>query len=328
MKLLMLLFFICSSAFAQEWTSRGSAFNPDIGVNALFLYQHSNQENQINGFSFEEMELQFTADVDPYLRAQLILSVERQEEGQTYGVDPEEAYAQTINIRNTTFQFGKYYFNFGKHNLLHPHNFPMIDLPLINQRLFGEDGLNLPAFGVSYLFPTPWYFEILADYGQGKNEELFKDFERRNQFLSVHLKNLWDLNPDTTMEFGLTGGSAAEDIKLWQSDLTFRWRPMVGGKYHALEWQNEVMGRNNQDLWGFYSHLKYQFLERWWLTYRFDYADPEGDLIQRRNGLLLAFAPSEFSAFRLETDYNSTNRDTRVLLQMNLTIGAHPAHRY
>jgi hypothetical protein len=328
MKIFLLILFICSSAFAQEWVSRGSMFNPDIGVNALFLYQHSNQETEINGFSFEEMELQFTADVDPYLRAQLILAVEREEGGNSYGVEPEEAYAQTINIRNTIFQFGKYYFNFGKHNLLHPHNFPMIDLPLINQRLFGEDQLNMPAVGASYLFSLPWYFEILADYGQGHNDELWQDTERRNQFLNIHLKNLWDLNPDTTLEWGLTGGSAAENVSLWQTDLTLKWRPMVGGKYHALEWQSEFMGRDNEDLWGFYSHLKYQFLERWWLTYRYDYADPEGEEIQRRNGLLVAFAPSEFSAFRLETDYNSTNRDTRVLLQMNLTIGAHPAHRY
>ena len=326
MKILIILLLVYSSAFAQEWTSRGSMFNPDIGVNALFLYQHSNQFTTLNGFTFEEMELQFTADVDPYLRAQLIASIEREETGNTYGVDPEEAYAQTINIRNTTFQFGKYYFNFGKHNLLHPHNFPMIDRPLINLGLFGEEGINMPAIGASYLFPLPWYFELLVDFGQGHNNVLWKDPNRRNELLSLHLKNLWDLNPDTTMEWGLTGGSAADNIQLWQTDLTFRWRPMVGGKYHALEWQTEFMGRNNESLWGFYSHIKYQFLERWWLTYRYDYADE--DLIQRRNGLLLAFAPSEFSAFRLETDYNSTTRNTEVLLQMNLTIGAHPAHRY
>ncbi len=325
MKIFIILFLIYSSAFAQEWTSRGSAFNPDIGVNALFLYQHSNQDNQINGFTFEEMELQFTADVDPYLRAQLITSVGRQE-GDTYEINPEEAYAQTLNIKNTTLQFGKYYFNFGKHNLLHPHNFPMVDRPLINVALFGEEGLNMPAVGASYLLPLKWYSEFLADFGQGRDLELFQEKGRRNQVFSLHWKNLWDLNPDTTMELGFTGGAAAENISLWQSDLTFKWRPMVGGKYHAVEWQTEFMGKEN--LWGFYSHVKYQFLERWWLTYRYDYADSIEGEIQRRNGLLVAYAPSEFSAIRLEGDYNPTIRETKVFLQFNITIGAHPAHRY
>jgi len=324
MKIIMFLLFISSSAFAQEWSSRGSIFNPDIGVNTLFLYQHSNKEKDFNGFSFQEMELQFVADVDPYFRAQLILAVEN-EDGAIL-VEPEEAYAETLRLKNTLVKFGKYYFNFGKHNLLHPHNFPLINRPLINEALFGEEGLNLPALGAAYLVPLPWYFEILADWGQGNSETLYEDPDKRNQFLSLHLKNLWDLNPDTTLEFGLTGGSAAEDNKLWQTDLTIRWRPMVGGKYHALEWQTEIMGNDTQELWGFYSHLKYQFWERWWLTYRYDYLDQES--IQRRNGLMLVFAPSEFSAFRLQGDYNSALNDTRVLLQFNLTIGAHPAHRY
>lgn len=326
MKIILFLLFICSNAFAQDWSSRGSIFNPDIGVNTLFLYDHSNQDKTNNGFSFQEMELQFVADVDPYFRAQLILALE-QEDG-AYIIEPEEAYAETLRLKNTTLKFGKYYFNFGKHNLLHTHNFPLINAPLVNEGLLGEEGINLPALGMSYLLPLNWYSEILADYGQGTNETIFEDNSTKNKFFNLHLKNLWDLNEDTTMELGLTGASASEDVKLWQGDFTLKWRPMVGGKYHAFEWQTELMGKEKSDDFGFYSHLRYQLWQRWWLSYRYDQFEPMEDLIQRRNGLMVVFAPTEFSAFRVQGDYNSTNLETRVLAQFNITIGAHPAHRY
>src|SRR3989338_971787 len=63
-----------------------SAFNPAISVNGLFLGGYSSCLRTTrplpgldfhNGFNLQEAEFQFTADVDPYWKANFILGVDR-----------------------------------------------------------------------------------------------------------------------------------------------------------------------------------------------------------------------------------------------------------
>ena len=52
---------------------------------------------------------------------------------------------------------------------------------------------------------------------------------------------------------------------------------------------------------------------------------------QRKQSLLLAYVPSEFSALRLQYDHRNNGMradEHKILLQLNFTIGAHPAHAY
>ena len=87
-----------SSAGQQSTGAKGisSAFNPAISVNGLFLGGYSSNAKRTsritgldfqNGFNLQETEVQFTADVDPYWKANLIVSIDR--EG---SVDVEESY--------------------------------------------------------------------------------------------------------------------------------------------------------------------------------------------------------------------------------------------
>ncbi|HVK61285.1 MAG TPA: hypothetical protein VM432_07030 [Bdellovibrionales bacterium] len=361
---LVFLLFV-SEAFAQEPVqggaqSRGNSFNPDIGLNLLMLYQNSNRGNDPNvedpnGFSIQEAELQFSADVDPYWRlvSTFALHSEFDEEEGTREMHfgAEEAYAESLAIPVTTLKVGKFKAAFGKHNLLHAHAFPFIDAPLINTDLLGEEGFNDVGASVAALLPTPWFSEVTLQGLSGKGEGLeYFDGPSANNVVGVlHLKNLWDLTDDLTFELGVSGASgenaSASSTNLYGVDTTFKWRPN-GSRERAVIWSTEVMSRDfnqastdERDA-GFATWLQYQFSTRWWVQARAEYLQArQQDLaaedplpeFQRKQSVLVGFVPSEFSAVRLQYDHlNDGEKDAeqRVMLQLNYSIGAHPAHAY
>ncbi len=335
-----------------------SAFNPAISVNGLFLGGFSSSPRATsrltgldfhNGFNFQEAEFQFTADVDPYWRANFILGIDRNGEAEL-----EEGYVTSEQLpydllpRNTSLKLGKFFGGFGKHNLLHAHQFPFIDSPLINQSVFGSEGLKEPGAGVSYLLPTPWFSELTFQGLAGENESLFRfseEAKRRGAYLG-HWKNFFDLTDSTTLEVGqsyVAGRNSDAGHRLSQSvgfDLTMKWRPLQRATERALIWQSEyIYSRQDRDRdsrtrgGGLYSSLQYQFARRWWIQGRYDFvgAPKFDDGRKHRWTTLLAFAPSEFSAVRLQHSYTTQERGSPVnqlLLQLNFTIGSHPAHQY
>ena len=92
---------------------------------------------------------------------------------------------------------------------------------------------------------------------------------------------------------------------------------------------------------GLSSYVAVQFAQRFWVQARFDAVGyPLGNLkdpIYRGTGLI-AFVPTEFSAIRLQYSYTrgfsptqelqGTKDVHQVMLQFNVSIGAHPAHGY
>jgi hypothetical protein len=87
---------------------------------------------------------------------------------------------------------------------------------------------------------------------------------------------------------------------------------------------------------------------RWWIQGRFEQfnqakalhnyfnspdgieIDPLKDFSGNRISFALAYVPTEFSAYRLQ--YNHIELDNsdeqQIVLQVNVTIGSHPAHKY
>lgn len=335
-----------------------SAFNPAISVNGLFLGGYSSSPRTTsrltgldfhNGFNLQEAEFQFTADVDPYWKANFILGVDRN--GET---EVEEGYVTSEELpydlmpRNTSLKLGKFFASFGKHNLLHAHQFPFIDPPLISQSIFGAEGLKEPGLGANYLFPFSWFSELTFQGLAGENDALFRfgdDAKRRGAYLG-HWKNFFDLSDETTLEVGnsyIGGRNSDARHRLSQAaglDLTVKWRPLKMATEKALIWQSEYLYFNRDQGHGpstsgagMYSSLQYQFARRWWLQGRYDLLGiPKfDDGRKHRWSTLLAFVPSEFSAIRLQHSYTSQERGSPVnqlLLQFNYTIGSHPAHQY
>lgn len=335
-----------------------TAFNPAISVNALFLGGYSSSPRTTNrltgldfhnGFNFQEAEFQFSADVDPYWKANFILGI-----GREGGAELEEGYVTSEELPygllpgNTSLKLGKFFPAFGRHNLLHAHQFPFIDQPLINQSLFGDEGLREPGLGLAYLLPVSWFSELTFQGLAGENEGLFRfsdEAKRRGAYLG-HWKNFFDLTDSATLEVGnsyMAGKNSASRHRLSQAvglDLTLKWRPLQMAKEKALISQSEYIyftrdqgGEPFSRGGGLYSSLQYQFARRWWIQGRYDLLGvPKfDDGRKHRWSTLLAFIPSEFSAVRLQYSYTTQERGSPVnqlLLQFNFTIGSHPAHQY
>lgn len=345
------------STIGAPGPSKGRAFNPDIGVNFLGLFQRgtgiSDDRTQVphNGFSLQEAEFQFTSDVDPYIKAVALFSVSQESGGAEYGIDPEEVFLESISLPSVTIRAGKMKAAFGKHNMLHTHAFPFIDAPLIHQQLLGDEGLNEIGVSAAVLMPVSWYSEFIAQGFSLSNENLYDSQKSGDVGTLVRLKNLWDLSDDLTMEFGLSGTEGKNKFDRTSSvlgaDLTLKWRPSVGGKYHALIWSTEYLNGNRpgltdatsgeptEKLGGVATWVQYQFAERWWVQGRYEYVGlPHDDAIpfQNKQSALIGFFPSEFSGLRLQYDRISTQgkdkEDNTFALQYNVSIGAHPAHAY
>ncbi len=351
--------------------------NPDMSLNALMLYTNSNRGNHIfdserNGPSLQSADLLFTADVDPYSKLTAVFGIHQEQatsparEGE-WKIEPEELFVETLEIPSLTLRAGRFNAAVGKHNMLHPHAFPFVDAPLINSNLLGEEGLNDVGLSAAWLAPLPWYMELTAQVLSGRPEAdatetaYFNNGSANASVHLLHLKNLVDLSDSLTAEMGLSGikgsnefpdGAGISQIgatSFWGADLTFKWRPVEGGKYRALVWSTEYLNRRinrptayNQAE-GYASWLQYQLTQRWWVQVRSDYLQawesavtPEAldmPLFQRKVSALIGFFPSEFSGVRLQYSQNLDGKpdvdpEKKVYLQFNFSIGSHPAHAY
>lgn len=336
-----------------------ASMNPDTSVNVLGLYSQSKRQGQEKtepggGFSLQEAEIQFQADVDPFLKATVTIAIEAGDpeapevdatapatepkpgsKAPDYAAEPEEAFFETTKLPLVSFKVGKFKAALGRHNTLHSHAFPFIDAPLVNLRLLGDEGLADAGISAALLAPLPWFVELTAQVIQGNSEVLFASESSSDVAEVLRLRNLFDLSDSATLDLGVSGaaGANAENgrTRIGGADASFKWRPTKGGKYSALIVAAEYLSR--EDVKGYAGWVQVQVAERWWVQVRNEeVADEPSDLKAKKNTALVAFNPSEFSGFRLQVDRldegGEANPIDTVQLQTNFTIGAHPAHAY
>jgi hypothetical protein len=347
---------VSSPSLARRGLTSGSStatgvsrsFNPAISVNGLLLGTYTDQGRNDNsrevktGLKVQEVELRFTANIDTYLHGDLTIAFEGDE------VEVEEIIASLLATNNLSFRIGKFFTPFGKHNQLHTHAFPFIDAPLINEEILGEEGINEVGVGAALLLPTPWFSEVDLLLLEGEND-LFNGPLNDDFLYMTHLKNLVELTDELTAELGGSFAYGRNDLvngpynstTLVGADLTFKWKPSGRELYRTLIWQTEFI-QSSRDVVkkGFYSLVQYQFARRWWAQGRYDFFTIPRDTVggggevsqdKIRYTALVAFAPSEFSALRLQynfLDQSAAENEHQVLLQLNFTFGSHPAHKY
>lgn len=336
------------SAFSTA-TGLSRTFNPAISVNGLFQGTYRSRDNDDpnapvkTGFKVQELELQFSANVDKWLNANIRFTFEDDE------FEIEEAFADVLLIDRLAIRAGQFYTHFGKHNLLHQHQFPFIDAPLVNLEIFGDEGLLEVGTGLNYLVPLPWYSELVFELVEGSNESLFNAPLNDDFAYLIHSKNLWDLDEDTTIELGgsyvtgrngATGGAANSHSQAAGANLTVKWKPAERLRYQTLVWQTEYLGSWQEagpaipdiSKGGLYTFLQYQFLERWWVQGRYDYYGLHRSMginEKHRYTTLVGYVASEFSALRLQYSFLDDLRDEhQLILQLNFSLGSHPAHLY
>lgn len=354
----LLIIFGLAADFA--FGAQGKPFNPDLSLNGLFLYQNgTNGNNKLttsspvgayeNGMTLQEAELVLTSDVDTY--AKFFGAFSASKENGNWKFEPEELYGESLNLDSFTIRAGKFLAAIGKYNQVHTHALPFINQNLINVQLFGNEGINSVGLGVSYLIPANWFSEVNFQWLSSADQSFFNNSSPNSSFGVARMRNLFDLNDDTTLELGISGTQGQNSVdKISQAggaDLTLKWRPSRGGKYSALIWSTEYLNGsfhgnpNSADTpldvctQGGSTFVQWQFSDRWWVQGRTEYLDQKiggNYTVKKRSSLLLGFFPTEFSGFRLQYDYGIDptydKPDHKILLQANLTIGAHPAHSY
>ncbi|MBU8871770.1 MAG: hypothetical protein KOO60_12965 [Gemmatimonadales bacterium] len=148
------------------------------------------------------------------------------------------------------------------------------------------------------------------------------------------------------------GGS----LDVYGADLTFKWISAQASKGPALTLTGEVIlprpESGPENPLGWYALAQYRFARNWWLGVttggldrdlpeHTEHVEPEeeghahgpfewAEVFEYKANL--TWAPSEFSSVRFEVaryeDPNSDHNETLVSLQVNFTIGSHPAHLY
>ena len=170
------------AAVASGAPSSGNSFNPEISLILSGIYTNT-QRDPANyaitgypvgngaeigpgdrGFSLAESELGIAANIDPYFRGALNLSMHSDN-----SVSVEEAYIQTLGLDNgLTVKAGRFFSGIGYLNQQHSHTWDFADSPLAYQALLGgqfsDDGVEL-----RWLAPTDLYLELGAELGRGGN---------------------------------------------------------------------------------------------------------------------------------------------------------------
>lgn len=191
---------------------------------------------------------------------------------------------------------------------------------------------------------------------------LFSNEGKHNPLFSARWENMAELNDDTTLTLGLSHASSSIDSESVRSsslngaDLTLKWSPS-SDPYRELVWRNEYMQAHqsykdhedekaldtdghshdyllkDKNLSGWYTYLAYRFNRNFRLGARYDQADsPLVDKgITRRTSAFAEYIANEWNSIRLQFNHTSPSWQpsyNELLLQWNVVIGPHGAHKY
>jgi hypothetical protein len=350
--------------------SRGfQSLNPDMSVigdlsGGYFRRQPvllSGDDPAGTGVHLQEVELAFSAVVDPYFRADVFLTIPN-----LSGIEVEEAYATTLSLPyNLQLRAGMMRAMIGRQNTQHLHMQDFTRRPELNALLLGPDGFRAPGAELSLLLPLPFYAMLYGGaYSVSKPDALAMTLPRPTfgggsasdfAYLGT-LKLFFPLSEATSLYVGgtfVTGTAPARDPTLeakarsylYGGDLYLKWKPPnVVHSYFSVAWQTEYFARSitgHRTEGAAYSQLILQVSRRWVLGARGEVLGlPQGDLFPKVGFIgsgSITFNPSEFSRVRLSgeghardvvADAGGPKNFFVLLVQLEYSIGAHGAHPF
>jgi len=334
---------------ARSSSAFSNIFNPAMSANGLLLASQgfAPASARHGSLALQELELQFLSNVDPYFSANLILTLPS---GQSLGV--EEAYLSAIpQVAGISLRAGMIKVPFGRENATHTHALPFIDKSLVGTAILGEEGLDDVGVEGTALLPLPWYSLLTVTVMDGRDQVLLGSPDGSKLAGFGGLRNVFDVTDDSTLEAGLSyaaGRGVDEQLaQAFGAHLIYKWKPARDATNSsavvALEGivarqptytMDDLHDLVRTDTAGFYGYVQWQLTRGWYLGGRAEWLTHpaiESDVTTRQSAIL-AFAPTEFSAFRLQL--NATEPPSgpqpviEAFLQANFTIGAHPAHAY
>ncbi|MGB7502565.1 MAG: TonB-dependent receptor [Azonexus sp.] len=258
-------------------SSSASAFNPEVSL--VLQGQYNQMKNVPNrtitgfwptedgtnqrGFSVNETELMFAANIDPYWRGQATLSV------QGDSVEVEEAWVRTLGIgEGIGLKAGRFKSSIGYLNEQHAHTWDFSNAPLMYNVLFGpaasyvEDGLQF-----KWLAPTPLFVEFGAEVGRGASypgSDSNKNGSGAGALYAhvgddVGVSSSWRAGVsylktsanDRQADFVDVNGLPAQgmfngDTDTWIADFVWKWAPNGNPKYQNFKFQSEYFVRKDK----------------------------------------------------------------------------------
>jgi len=339
-----------STGGAPQTLFRGAqSLNPDMSaiLDADFGWQrrapqllsgddtdlHAEGTRHAVGFTAQEVELAFSAIVDPYLKGEVYLTIPNLE-----GIEVEEAFATSTSLPwNLQIKGGSFRSAFGRQNGQHLHVQDFTRRPLINAAFLGADGMRGPGFQLSWLAPLPFFLTLygeafslggdaadqtgalpqpVASFGADRSARPTLAAEAKAFFPLGESWSVYSgLNFASGKSPGLSRGDAGttgvgREAQLYGADVYLKWKPVnVAQGYESLAFQAEAIlrhfgsGDGLEDEWdgGAYAQIVAQFARRWFVGVRGDVVGvPSSSVLARaeRVGLSLTFQGSEFSRVR------------------------------
>jgi hypothetical protein len=353
-----------------------STINPDISIIPRFRIETNDGERLDQGkrefsqpdLSFEELELAIQSYLNPFAKADVVLTLPGPNiEEAKLGL--EEVYATILRglPLDLNLKVGKYRVDFGRLNVTHPHAWPFVTQPFVEERFLGEGGLNDLGISVSTLLPTgDVYTKLSMDLLRGlaiADAAGIPDTTdaRPTYAIASRLTGFFALDDERDLEVGLSGYTGIHDPyhrdRFWYGNLDFKYkyRPST---YTSLVVQGEVLVNTRQSLqdhdgvvfvnargqpetraintWGMYAFVDYQFLKTFTAGARYDWSQsPYADDRVRAVSIFFGYYPVEETiGARLEYQHAITDTpvNTRsvntIVLQVLFSLGPHKAHPF
>jgi hypothetical protein len=260
-------------------------------------------------------ELEFRADVDPFAKADAVISFEQEAPpldgtpGAGFGAGPEEAYIDLVALpARLSARVGKFKVPFGVINRTHAHDLPWIDAP----DLMGGEGYNDTGGTLQWLLPVgPAGLTLTAGAFGGE------PFDPENTRANLGALGRAELFVGTGTVGLSLGGSALKDVggdaRYLGGDVTFRWKP---SQQHSVVVMSELV---DGDVLAGYAAVQVQPARMWYLGLRQDFGagDP-------KSNLYISTYSSEFLRVRLGGGYVPATGAVDVLSQLTFVWGSHP----
>ena len=330
---------------------------PNIFVSADFVgdFNVSNADTQSkDNYFVREVEFGFGGSIDYLLVGQLNIAIHN-ERGAFFAELHEVYFEFPTLLWNLYLKVGNFFFDAGRLNTRHRHDWDFTVAPMIHERLFDEEAAEDTGAELSYLMPLPFYQEIKFGVFNGRTfGHTHNDgFKKPHPLYLGRIKNFFELPFRIGMEWGLSflrynvTKSARDADYTYGSDLTFKWRR---SNLQNITWSSEFWYRvkeraldtgPTEKVLGFYSYVEYSIYSMWIFGFMFQYYS-EPDLFSNRlnarinpqsyaQTLWFTWRPSEFSYFRFSIERNDpyNEKDHYIFyIQTDFIIGFHPAHRF
>ncbi len=351
-----------SRSLIQFADRRGRSYELDLLLAGDIVGGWDNEAEHTteNRLLVREVELGLFANVD-HLAQGFVTFAAHHEDGETV-VELHEAFLLFPTfVPRSTFKLGKFFFDAGRLNTIHRHDWSFTNAPIVHEQLLGEEGTA--DTGLEWHFLMPWDF--WQEFSVGVfNGETFghahgEGPKKQNPLFTVRLKQFFPFWKDWGTQFGFSWLRWHPDENpnrvTQQSglDLLVKWKR---GRQSSFQWLSEVWYRETREtrerpfdrpgapvetFTGAYTFFEYQFAQNWAAGLRFDgFTEPNkrGQLgYTYANGtvaesLVLTYSPSEFSKLRISgertTDVETGERTYQAYAQATFILGYHPAHVY